>query len=90
MTNTDKLLLFVFEAGRPDQVEALLEISQTKGRPLAVMVIEVARIIGKSACQMDVPLDSVGLADILCPIPLEYRTFRTGQNTGGLAFPGSL
>jgi hypothetical protein len=40
VTATDKLLLFVFEAARPDQVDTLLEISRTKGRPLSMMVVE--------------------------------------------------
>jgi hypothetical protein len=45
VTNTDKLLMFAMEAARPEQIEALLEISRTKGRPLSVMVVEVARIV---------------------------------------------
>ena len=45
MTDTDKLFLFVFEAARPDKVDTLLEISQTKGRPIAVMVVEAVRIM---------------------------------------------
>jgi hypothetical protein len=45
MTDTDKLLLYVMEICRRDQVESLLEISQTKGRPIAVMVVEAVRIM---------------------------------------------
>jgi hypothetical protein len=37
--------MFAMEAARPEQIEALLEISRTKGRPLSVMVVEVARIV---------------------------------------------
>jgi hypothetical protein len=40
MTDTDKLFLFVFENARSDQVDTLLEISRTKGRPLSMMVGE--------------------------------------------------
>lgn len=43
MTNADKLLMFAMEAARPDQVEKMLAISQTKGRPLGVMVIGIMR-----------------------------------------------
>jgi hypothetical protein len=43
VTNTDKLLLYVFEIARADQVAWLLETSQTKGRPLDVMVLEAIR-----------------------------------------------
>ena len=43
MTNTDKILLFVLESARPDQIEALLEISRKKGRPLAEMVAGIMR-----------------------------------------------
>ena len=45
MTNTDKLLLYVLEIARADQVAWLLETSQTKGRPLDVMVVEAVRIM---------------------------------------------
>jgi hypothetical protein len=43
MTNTDKLFLFAMEACRPDQVEALLAISQKKGRPLAELIAGIIR-----------------------------------------------
>lgn len=43
MTNADKLLLLVLEACRPDQVEALLEISERKGQPLAELVAEMVQ-----------------------------------------------
>jgi hypothetical protein len=45
VTNTDKLLMYAFEIARADQVEELVAISQTKGRPLAVMVVEAIRIM---------------------------------------------
>jgi hypothetical protein len=45
MTNTDKLLMYVMETCRPDQVESMLEISQTKGRPLAEIVVKAIRLM---------------------------------------------
>ena len=48
MTNTDKLLLYVLEIARADQVAWLLETSQTKGRPLDVMVVEAVRTMMNS------------------------------------------
>jgi hypothetical protein len=45
MSETDKLLMYMMENCRPDQVQSMLEISQTKGRPLAVMVVETVRIM---------------------------------------------
>jgi hypothetical protein len=45
MTDTDKLLLYMLEIARADQVAWLLETSQTKGRPLDVMVLEAVRIM---------------------------------------------
>ena len=44
-SSVDKLFLFTMESSRPDQIEALLEISRTKGRPLAVMIVEVIQIM---------------------------------------------
>jgi len=38
MTRADKFLLCTLEACRPDQVDAVLEISNTKDLPLAEMV----------------------------------------------------
>jgi hypothetical protein len=46
MTNIDKLFMYVMETCRPDQVEALVAISQTKGRPISVMVVGAVRITG--------------------------------------------
>ena len=43
MTNTDKLLMYMMENCRSDQVESMLEISQTKGRPITMMVVEAIR-----------------------------------------------
>ena len=48
MTDTDKLLLYVLEIARADQVAWLLETSQTKGRPLDVMVVEAVRTMMNS------------------------------------------
>jgi hypothetical protein len=45
VSETDKLLMYVMENCRSDQVESMLEISQTKGRPLAVMVVEAIRVM---------------------------------------------
>jgi hypothetical protein len=45
VTNTDKLLMYVMEICRRDQVESLLEISQAKGRPLAEMALETVRVM---------------------------------------------
>ena len=45
MTNTDKLLMYVMENCRPDQVSAMIASSQTKGRPIAGMVVEAVRIM---------------------------------------------
>jgi hypothetical protein len=45
VTDTDKLLLYMLEIARADQVAWLLETSQTKGRPLDVMVVEAVRIM---------------------------------------------
>ena len=43
MTRADKFLLCTLEACRPDQVDAALEISNTKGLPLAELVTEIMR-----------------------------------------------
>ena len=40
MNDSSKLLLLTLESARPDQVDKLLEISRTKGRPLSMMVVE--------------------------------------------------
>jgi hypothetical protein len=48
VTNTDKLLMYVLEIARADQVAWLLETSQTKGRPLEVMVIEAVALMMNS------------------------------------------
>lgn len=48
MTNTDKLLLYVLEIARADQVAWLLETSQTKGRSLDSMVVEAVRTMMNS------------------------------------------
>jgi hypothetical protein len=45
VTDTDKLLLYMLEIARADQVAWLLETSQTKGRPLDVMVVEAIRVM---------------------------------------------
>jgi hypothetical protein len=45
MTDVDKLLLYVIENCRPDQVDSMLEISQTKGRPISVLIVEAVRIM---------------------------------------------
>ena len=43
VTNTDKLLMFAFEAARPDQLEAMLALSQKKGQPPAEWVADMMR-----------------------------------------------
>jgi hypothetical protein len=48
VTNTDKLLLYVLEIARADQVAWLLETSQTKSRSLDVMVVEAVRMMMNS------------------------------------------
>ena len=45
MNDSSKLFLYVMEICRRDQVESLLEISQTKGRPITVMVVEAVRVM---------------------------------------------
>jgi hypothetical protein len=43
MARADKFLLCTLEACRPDQIDAVLEISNTKGLPLAELVAEIVR-----------------------------------------------
>jgi hypothetical protein len=43
MTNTDKLFLFVCESARPDQIEAMLTLSQRKSQPPAEWVADMMR-----------------------------------------------
>jgi hypothetical protein len=38
MTDSDRLLLFALESGRPDQIDALLAIARLKGVSLAELV----------------------------------------------------
>jgi hypothetical protein len=40
MTDSDRLLLFVFESCRPNQIDKLLAIARDKGVPLAEIVEE--------------------------------------------------